>query len=725
MRDDVVVARKAIRGRLFILGCVGIGLFAGCQQRDLSAYIPPPGKYDVRILRDEWGVPHVFGKRDMDVAYGLAFAHCEDDWTNTEDAVLMTRARLASVHGREMAKFDYLVQLFRVREFVEAKYERELSPDVRALVEAYADGINHYAALNRRKMPHVRLPVTGKDLVAGGTFKSPLFYGLHDELAKLFGDERAVPISDKGVVGALMPAADPLTRGLPMGSNTWAVGPRRSADGATRLAINSHMPWEGPVAFYEAHLHSEEGWNMIGGVFPGGPVIFLGHDENKGWCHTINGPDLADIYVLDMNPDNEHQYKLDGEWLDLERGTASITVKLWGPLSWTFERELLWSVHGPVVRQPHGVYAIRFAGYGEVRQLEQWYRMNKARNVDEIIDAMRMHGLVSLNTLCADKDGNMFYVYNGQFPVRADGYDWRQYLPGDVSEAITTGYHPFDHLPQVHNPDSGFLQSCNSSPYQTTVGEGNPRREDFPAKMGIGTSMTNRSLRALELYGGDESITRDEFYAYKFDKKYAARSGVAKFVDRVLEADLPDEPLLKEAVALLRQWDRTTAKDSPAAALAILATEHFAKQKGAGSGGPLDRVRAAAEFLMARHGRLDVPWQDMMRLRRGDLDLGLGGGPDCLRAVDPVLQDDARFVAINGDCYILMVEWDKDGRVRSQSIHQYGAATLDPASPHYADQAPLFVNEQWKPTLLTEADVRAHLKKEYRPGQIPDPWYSP
>ena len=302
-------------------------VLAGCQggPEDLDALIPPEGKYDVRILRDEWGVPHIFGKRDVDAAYGLAFAHCEDDWTNFEDAGLLVRARLASVRGREWAKFDYIVQLFRAREFAEEKYESDLSPGVRAILEAYADGINHYAALNRAKMPHVQLPVTGKDLVAGATLKSPFFYGLEKHLDKLFAEGEGIKIDKEGVTAML-------SNGCVFGSNAWAVAPSRSADGATRLAINSHQPWTGPVTWYEAHVHSEEGWNMVGGTFPAGPVIFKGHDENKGWCHTINRPDLADIYELEVNPANENQYKFDGEWRDFERATARIKVRLFGPI---------------------------------------------------------------------------------------------------------------------------------------------------------------------------------------------------------------------------------------------------------------------------------------------------------------------------------------------------------------------------------------------------------
>lgn len=714
------VAASLSAGVLLLLLC------ACPVQQDRTKFIPAEGKYDVRILRDTWGVPHIFGKRDVDAAYGLAYAHCEDDWVNLEDAVLMVRGRMGAVHGREFAKFDYLLRLFRVREFVDAKYESELDAETRALCEAYADGINHYAALHPEKMPHITLPVTGKDIVAGATFKAPFFYELHGSLEQLLEAEGGVPIGGHGEIRRAAPRArSSALLDTQWGSNAFTTGPARSADGATRLAINSHQPWTGPVAWYEAHVHSDEGWNMVGGTFPGGPVIFLGHDENKGWCHTVNRPDLADIYELTMNPDNRNQYWFDGAWRDLERDTARLTVKIAGPIRVTVKRELLWSVHGPAFRTPRGVFAVAFAGYGEVGHIEQWYHMNKARNLDEFLAAMRRVRLTSLNTLYADREGNIFYVYNGMFPVRAKGPDWSQPVPGDTSALIWQGFSGFDAAPQVLNPPSGLLVTCNSSPFQATDGPGNPDPAAFVPDQGIETHMTNRALRALETYGHDPSITREEFYAYKFDKGYSERSQMAEFMTRVLATEAPKDTDLAEAFALLRDWDRTTTKDNRGAALALTA---WMVHRGRLSGAPKitdvrDCVRYAADRLREHFGRADVPWGEVLRLRRGSIDADLGGGPECLRAIDLQAENDGRFTPISGDCYILMVEWDKDGKVSSESVHQFGAATIDPASPHYADQAPLFAEEQFKPVWLTEEQVRAHLKVEYRPGEGPEPWY--
>jgi acyl-homoserine-lactone acylase len=278
----------------------------------------------------------------------------------------------------------------------------------------------------------------------------------------------------------------------------------------------------------------------------------------------------------------------------------------------------------------------------------------------------------------------------------------------------------------VLNPPAGFVQSCNSTPFHATAGEGNPKPEAFPKSMGVETHETNRSRRAQELYGGDNSITREEFYAYKFDKTYSAKSDVGWYLDKLFQADIPQEPNLQEGVRLLKSWDRAVTKDNKAAALGILVGYPHSR-RDAWAGKPFDHVnvlREATRFLKKHYGRLDVPLQEVLRLRHGKQDLGLAGGPDCLRAVYFEVNDDGHLIGVGGDCYIQMVEWDKEGRMHSEAVIQYGSATGDKRSPHYADQAPLFADEKMHPVLLTEEEVRKHFKREYRPGETDGPWYT-
>lgn len=673
--------------------------------------IPADGTFNVRILRDTWGVPHIFGRRDSDVAYGLAWAHAEDDFKTIQDTLLASRGKLGRVYGPDLAPNDYMVQLFRLPQVVEEGYP-QLDAATRALVEGYAAGINHYAALHPQEAHGFLYPVRGEDLVAGFVHKVPLFFGLDRALTDLFSEERQQPVS--GRQSARGPSsAFPWMKG----SNTMAVAPSRTADGSTFLAINSHQPWTGPVAWYEAHLKSEEGWDMVGGVFPGAPVILHGHNRHLGWAHTVNRPDLLDVYVLDT--DDRGRYRLDGQWLPLAADQAQMEVRVLDRFRWWAKRPFFHSLHGPVVRRPHGTYAIRLSGYGNVGHLQQWYRMNKARNFEQWQRAMAELSIPMFNTGYADRQGNIHYLYNARLPRRRAGWDYAAYLPGHTSETLWPEDDPWSlqELPQVTNPPCGYLMNANNTPFIATCPESNPDPVGVAPTAGIETHMTNRGLRLASLLAADDDISWEDFLRIKFDTAYAEDSSMAKLVQRALE--LPSDDL-DEAQRRLAAWNLDTDVANPYAALAVLA---FGRYMLPEAEPPDDAtlesdLRRAVDILQQHHGGLEVPWGDVNRLRRGDVDLAVGGGPDIAHAVYGELDEaSGRLVGQAGDSYILMVQWDADGEVRSESLHPFGSATLDPDSPHYADQAPLFVRRQLKPVWMEEAEIRQHLEREYRPGE--------
>ena len=684
-------------------------------------------KYDVRILRDTWGVPHIFGKTDADAAFGLAYAHSEDDFKTMQGSLLTSRGQMGLITGASGATTDFIVHLLGVKRFVEEKYETDLSPEMRAVLEAYADGVTFYAQTHPEEIiTDALLPITGKDIVGGFVFRAPFFFGLDRSIRELFGNERRREVSEKraqadavtfSIPEAIASAHDYISGGEAMASNSWSVGPGRTADGSTFLLVNPHLAWEGPTTWYEVHVHSEEGWDMTGGLFPGSPVVTVGHNRNLGWSHTVNSPDLVDIYVLETNPDNPDQYKFDGEWLDFEIEEISLRVKITDAMSMPVRRELVQSVHGPVIRNDHGVYAIRYAGRGDIRSVEQWFRMNKARNLDEWMDAMRMRAIHSFNTIYGDREGNIYCVYNAMMPIRAEGYDYAQYLPGNTSETLWTSFLPYDKLPQVLNPPSAFVQNCNSSPFHITFGPGNPNPDDYSPTFGIESRLTNRTLRALELHAADDSITYEEFHKYKFDMKYSKDSYAAMALEAVLSVPEPEDALGREALAVLRTWDLGTDPGNRSAALGVLSF----RQRAGQNPDPdklLNKVREVAATLKEFHGRIDVEWQEVNRLQRGDLDVGLGGGPDILHCITGrSIDGGARTVGRHGDGHTMLVAWDKDGNVTSRSMHQYGTATMDESSPHYADQVPLIVERRTKPVWMDEADIRANLEREYRPGE--------
>ena len=704
--------------RLLLLVIMG-GVSAGAVglPPDYSDLIPPQGAYDVEIIRDSYGVPHIYGKTDADVAYGLGYAATEDDFKNVSETILMSRGCFSREVGRKGLVFDLLVRMFRFRELVERDYERQLSPEIRAICQAYADGFNHYAALHPEKVPKGLLPATSVDLVTGFVMRTPFFFGLDSEIRRIMGSkrEREVSFPKEHAGGAL-------SGGLPIGSNTFAVSPRRTPDGKTHLAINSHQPFEGPVSWYEVHLKSEEGLNITGGTFPGSPVVLHGHNSDLGWAHTVNLPDLYDIYVLEMHPEDPNKYFFDGEYRELERSEAVISMKLWGNLRVPIRREILSSIHGPVIRRPHGVYAIKLAGYGDIRQVEQWFRMGKARNVKEFEMALRMQAIPSFNVGYADKEGNIWYLYNALLPLRDSRYEWKSYLPGNTSETLWSSYLPFDQLPQVKNPESGFIQNCNSTPFRTTIGPENPKEETYDRTFGIEPSdrMTNRALRVCEILGADESITEADFFACKYDRQYSGNSRAALLREQIVSSLDPGtlEPIAEEALKVFQSWDLRADPDNRGTAIAVLTLEPVVRAEMFGKQVPdiipifLERARE----LHDRYGRIDVPWKEVNRLVRGDLQWGLGGGPDLINCIYGEWNGEY-LRAVAGDCYVLLVTWSPDGSVRSRSIHQYGSATSNPGHPHYADQAPLFEKGELKPTWFKQEELVEHIKAKYRPGE--------
>jgi len=669
-------------------------------------------KYNVIIYRDTWGVPHIFGDKDEDTAYGLGYAHAEDDFATIQDILIAARGNLSEYYGRSVAANDYMVKLLKIWDTVEKNYENGLSDDVIKISEAYADGINHYASLYPDKAFKGVFPVKGKDIVAGFIHRMPLMFGLDGTLAKLATNKYPIKNEDPSTS-----ESDILNQRM-LGSNVIAVSPSRSDDKFTRILINSHQPWSGPVAWYEAHLNSNEGWNMVGGLFPGSPVVLVGHNENIGWSHTVNKPDLIDVYELTLNPENSNQYYFDGRYENFEISESSIKVKIWGPIKWTFKRKVFRSKHGPVIKNEHGSFAIRYSGHDEFRYLEQWFRMNKSQNFDDFENALKLMAIPMFNTIYADKEGNIFYIYNALFPKRSDGYIWEgDPLKGDTSENLWKDYLPYKDLPKILNPKSGFLQNCNSSPFLATTGNDNPDQSLYNNNLGIERFQTNRALRAHEVYGEDLSIDRSEFYNYKYDTKYSEKSVLVTNLKRFLAEAKTKDKNANQAINILSKWNYET--DSLAVGV------HYALDAIKPVYNPDDyyydyelimqRLKTSVNKTKDHFGKLDIKWGDIQRLKRGNKNLALSGGPDILRAIY-TKGDKGQRKAVAGDCYFQIVEWSPKGEVSSQSIHQYGSATLDSNSPYYNDQSQLFSTNKMKPVWMSLKDIKLNLLKSYSPG---------
>jgi penicillin amidase/acyl-homoserine-lactone acylase len=690
---------------------------------DAEAALVAAKAYDVRIIRDKWGVPHVYGARDADVAFGLAYAHAEDDWKTIEDVILFARGKLGLRAGKDGAVTDYLIAALGVWHDIDKKFETDLSPQTRAMLDGYAAGVNFWCAEDRSRCAPGVAPVSAKDVVAGFVSRTPFFYGLDGELKKIFESQPEKQAALTEIREAFLHVAP----GVELGSNAIAVAPSRSADAHTRLMVNSHQPYTGPVAWYEARLKSNEGWDMIGGVFPGSPVILHGAGPELGWAHTVNAPDLVDIYALQVDdPKKPTKYLMDGEWRPLERSPVTLRVKLFGPFSLPVSREVYRSAHGPVFVTDKGVFAVAFGGQGDIGAVEQWYDMNKATSFAGWRQAMARQSIPSLNAVYADKSGMIAYYYNAAIPVRNAAADWSGVVDGTRGDLLWAGVRPFGSAPFIVAPASGYVVNANHSPFDASASGDNPKEEDFPPHFGVDRNTTNRGIRIQALYGADPAIDANEFIAYKFDHQYAADSRLRRLIDRLAaDAALAGDPETAEAVALLKGWDGSMAREDRAAALAVRIGYLNLGYRLIGAIDPIEEadpeaaLRRAARELKAGFGRIDPKWGEAVQLKRGEVNLGLNGGPDILRAVYPTGTPEAGTQAsAGGDTYILYADWPTDGGAPLiRTIHQFGSATLDEKSPHFADQAPLFAGEEWKTPAMTLEAVLAEATRDYRPGR--------
>jgi len=715
-------------GLLIISVLMAIGLAIWEPMTVEEAAAPPDLSYEARIIRDEFGVPHIFGKTDADVAYGVAYAHAEDDFSTLQEVTAMTRGRMATLNGAASAPIDYIAALLDVRGTVTRKYD-DLPEDVRLLLDGYASGLNAYAEEHPEEVRLTKLfPVNGQDIAAGFVLRSPFFFGLNNPIEALVqnkplpreGGPRLSGEPPKPSIHPLSPdkivdekkvtpvGSDPDENG----SNAYAVAPERSPEGKTRLISNSHQPLRGNVAWYELVVHSDQGWDFAGANFPGSPFPFLGHNKYLGWTNTVNRPDLVDIYRLTLN-DKQDAYRFDGEWKPLEKKRVWLKIKF-GPFVIPYPQVAYRSIHGPVIMNDSGAYALRYAGIDELDMLTQYYRINKATNFDEWQAAMAGQGVPATNFIYADAAGNIGLYYNAMFPDRPEGYDWRGVLPGDSSKALWQKTLPFTRVPALVNPASGYVMNSNNTPY-IAAGPGDELKPDnFSPLLGVEDDQTNRSRRSialLERANADGKISDAELWAIKYDTGYE-KAGYAKdWLDRISALDLKDSARLLKAQQLLGQWDWNLDGKGPADALAlmVLRPANKAHYNRAKKPDPRQILEETVDHLTQYFDRIDPPMMDVLRMRQGNVDLPVDGGNDTIRASTLWdVEEDGRLSVRHGDSFIMFIEWAKDRKVHSRSIQPFGAATTRPDSPHYTDQMQLFVDKKLKPVRFDPIELEKH-----------------
>ena len=497
----------------------------------------------IEIIRDNYGVPHIYAPTDAEVAYGFAWAQAEDHFKLIQEGYLAGNGLLGKLIGLKGAGADFLTQLIQSEETVD-KYYNTLDEKFIALAEAFAEGLNAYSKKHPEEVLEKKLfPLTVKKLLR------------YTQLQLFISNEADKLVS--GIVNNSLSWPYKIEEDS-KGSNFIAVSRNRTGSDETFLAINTHQPLEGPTSWYEAHLVSEEGTNIIGAAFPGTPCILTGANEYLGWTHTVNYPDKADVFALQMHPKKKDVYLVDGKPYKLEKFKAKLTVKFLG-INIPIKKKFYKSIYGPTLKNKTGVYSVRTPSTTNISAIEQWWKMNKATNFSEFYEALEMKALPGYNVGYADRNDTIFYISNGKIPIRAEGYDWRDVVPGNTLETLWDTYYDIKDLPQVVKPKSGFVYNANHSPFKSSSAADNPIAENFAKEINFETYDNNRSTRLLKLLEEEERIDYKRFKRIKYDHQLPTPLQYNYMdLNPLFDMKVADYPEVSTLLTDIQNWDRIT-----------------------------------------------------------------------------------------------------------------------------------------------------------------------
>ncbi|MGY8949663.1 MAG: penicillin acylase family protein [Flavobacteriales bacterium] len=660
---------------------------------------------NIEIVRDNYGVPHIYGKTDAEVAYGLAWSHCEDDFKTIQQAYLAGNGLLSKHIGIKGAGADFLTQLIESKETVD-KLFNTLSLDFVMVAEGYAQGINKYAELHPKEILEKSLfPVTVKKM-------------LRYSFLQLFISNEAGGLVSS-IVSNKVPRPNPIKAEM-NGSNTFAFNSIKTGKNETYLAINTHQPLDGPTSWYEAHLISEEGTNIIGATFAGAPTLLIGANQNLAWAHTVNYPDKADVFELEMHPTKKWHYLVDGKTFKLEKKQAKLFVKFLG-IKLKINRKYFTSIYGPTLKNKSGFYSIRTPSLFTIKSLEQWWRLNKANSFTEFYNILKKNDLPGYNIGYADKNDTIFYISNGIIPKRNDQYDWRKVVPGNTKKTLWDSYYKTEELPQVLNPKSGYIYNANHSPFKSTSKEENPIAENFPKNMGYELYDNNRSTRLYDLINSYDKIDYKDFKKIKYDRTLPTPLNYNYVnVNELFEMNPNDYPEISDLIKVIQNWDREANVESFGAGAYAMVYYNLGKyypklkEDKVVSKEMLEECLKEVKLKMIESfGTINVRLGDYQKLVRGNKEISIFGMPDVITAMRGVDYKDGKIKITHGESYIELVKF-VDGKVEIESVISYGSSDHE-GSPHYNDQMEMYSKFETKKMTFSKEEIYKNSKKIYNP----------
>ena len=681
-------------------------LFTGKIAKAQNSANPTIHTDKITIARDSYGVPHIFAPTDPEVAYGIAWAHSEDDFKTIQTLLLTGKGKLSTYMGKKGAPIDFVVGLLNTRALVDAQIN-SMDPKFLQLVKGYLMGLEAYAKAHPNEVLNKYVfPVSVEEYLSSTVFSVAVFCGVDKALPKILNG--TIPHLS-GFTGE--------------GSNAFAIHSSKSVTGENMLVINAHQPIEGPTAFYEAHLQSEEGWNILGGLFPGAPLIFHGVTPTLAWAHTVNFQDKIDVYQLQSDKDHPNQYIVDGKWLTLDKRKIKLNIK---GIPFPIYKTVYNSIYGPTVATPKGEYfSMRLPSLMDAGALQQWYAMNRSANFTQFKQALNQNHLAMFNIMYADNKDTIYYISNGKMPYRNPdtAYHWSSTVPGNTMATLWTKFKPLNELPQYINPKSGYLFNTNHSPFLASDIKDNLDPAKIDANDGYETYHDNRSRRAKDLIDQLDKISFEDLKRIKFDRSLPNKIlfPYGFNADSMFLVDEKANPKIAQLITTLKTWDHAAVVDSKGAAIYNLAY-YMVPQVMEGRKNDMLTIKEAItvyekiyDYLLKYFGRTDIVLGDLQKLVRGDESWPQAGMPDVLAAVMSEPYTNGTRKMNSGDAYINLVRFPKDGSLpHIESVNTFGAS-MHPESPHFADQRAMYQAQTLKPMTLDKNEVLKHAEKIYHP----------
>ena len=723
---------------------IGIALVAGAALTTLPAQAAagnPAGDQArwtssakrVTIMRDKWGIPHVFGKSDADAVFGLMFAQAEDDFNRIELNYINAMGRLAEVEGEAQIWRDLRMKMYITPDAMKAKYAA--SPTwLKKLMVSFADGLNFYLHTHPEVKPKL---ITRFEPWMALAFSEGSIGGDIEEI-----DLKALE-SFYGMTPQVALAAAAF-HAEPGGSNGFAIAPKLSKSGRALLLINPH------TSFYfrpEVHVVSDEGLNAYGAVTWGQFFVYQGFNERAGWMHTSGGGDVIDEYLETIvERDGKVYYKYGNGQREMKAVPITLPYKSGAGMA---SKTVIayFSHHGPVVRSVAGKWVAVKMMNEPLKALTQSYLRTKAKSYKDFRQTMELRTNSSNNTVYADADGTIAYFHGNFLPRRDARFDWVHPVDGSNPATEWKGLHAIMETVTVKNPATGWIQNTNNWPFRVS-GASSPREQDYPKYM-WSLPENARGLHALRVLEGAKDVTLDSLIGMAYDSYLTAFEPLVASLGKAYD-DLPAaDPLrtqLAAQVSALRGWDLRYSVTSVPTSLAIYwgqamnaAALSAARAKEVpvvdyirDSITPQERLQAlvrASARLEADFGKWQTPWGEINRFQRASGDVrqqyddtkpsvpvpftsAIWGSLASFGMSAP--QTTKRIYGDRGNSFVAVVEFGP--RLRAKSILA-GGNSSKPASPHFADQADMYSRGQFKDVLFYKADIEKQLERKYHPGR--------